>query len=274
MRSRVDRARIARGRGFCSRTPSIFFSSVGNGGEAGYIGLSSAGRRGWGGRSPTPRLAERRKIVCQTIMHRVMLLTGQAEQVPRTPGVLGIILRGPDVVHGRGINRAAEPCRLTALVPVAPQDAAPQFSPARCVITCPSHADLRVGSDLPAIGLSPPGKTKRLEPTNTLSREFHRLRSSRHWPAAIFTINRRLHFRQYNGCRELCISGVISWRRLRRPCRRQSGHIAYPSITGNSVPHFCFDCNTFCLLFALCLQIKHSVQVVTFYRSIILDSLV
>ena len=32
-----------------------------------------------------------------------MLLTGQAEQVPRTPGVLGIILRGPDVVHSRGM---------------------------------------------------------------------------------------------------------------------------------------------------------------------------
>lgn len=171
-------------------------------------------------------------------MHRVMLLTGQAEQVPRTPGVLGIILRGPDVVHGRGLNRTAEPRRFAALVPVAPQDAAPQFSPARCVITCPSHTDLCVSSGLPAIGLSPPGKTKRPEPTNTLSREFHRLRSSRHWPAAIFTMNRRLHFRQYNGCRRLCISGVISWRRLRRPCRRQSGHIAYPSITGNSVPHF------------------------------------
>ena len=226
------------GADFVLAPPSNFFSSVGRRGEAGYIGLSSAGRRGWGGRSPTPRLAERRKIMRQTIVHRVMLLTGQAEQVPRTPGVFGVILRGPDVMHGRSLNRAAKPCRLTALVPVAPQDAAPQFSPARCVITCPSHTDLRVGSDLPAIGLSPPGKTKRPEPTNTLSREFHRLRSSRHWPAAIFTMNRRLHFRQYNGCRRLCISGVISWRRLRRPCRRQSGHIAYPSITGNSVPHF------------------------------------
>lgn len=159
-RSRVDRARAARGRGFCSRTPSNFFSSVGRRGDAGYIGLSLAGRRGWGDRSPTPRLAERRKIVRQTIMHRVMLLTGKAEQVPRTPGVLGIILRGPDVVHGRGINPTAEPRRFAALVPVAPQDAAPQFSPARCVITCPSHTDLRVSSGLPAIGLSPPGKQK------------------------------------------------------------------------------------------------------------------
>lgn len=174
------------------------------------MGLSSAGRRGWGGRSPTPRLAERRKIVRQTIMHRVMLLTGQAEQVPRTPGVFGIILRGPDVVHGRGLNRTAEPRRFAALVPVAPQDAAPQFSPACCVITCPSHTDLRVSSGLPAIGLSPPGKQKdRNRQTPSLER-FYRLRSSRHWPAAIFTTNRRLHFRQYSGCRRLRISGVIS----------------------------------------------------------------
>lgn len=103
------------------------------------LGGSSARQRGRGDRPATPSLAERRELVRQTVVHRVVRFRGQAEQVPRAPGILGIVLRRPDVMHRCCRDGLTVAHSFAAFVTVAAQNAAPKLSPSRRMITFPCH---------------------------------------------------------------------------------------------------------------------------------------
>ncbi len=126
-----------------SRTPLRRFPRRRKKGPPRSLGRKSLLSRRWGGYATPPALAKRSELARQTVVHGLVLLLGKADQVPRRPGVLGIIFGWPDVMHGVGVSSHAIPCRLPALPLVAAQDAIAQMAPARCLVTCPH-------------GLSPP----------------------------------------------------------------------------------------------------------------------
>lgn len=121
-------------------------------------------------------------------------------------------------------------------------------------------------SGFKAIGLSPPGKTKSHR-QRLRDRSCQQWLLSEHAPCSIFTRFDALHRRH----QRIRLRASVSGRTACDVVRPQLGQTISPSFV-TSLPSFRFDCNTFCLLFDSCLQIKHSVQVETFYRSIILDS--
>ena len=108
--------------------------------------------RRWGGYPSPPGFSQRRQFPGQTVVHSLVLGLRQAHQVPRCPGILGIVLCRPDVMHRSGLRGDPVPCRLASLELVTPQDRIPQVFPALALVSVPAH------------GLSPPchpGKTKR-----------------------------------------------------------------------------------------------------------------
>lgn len=85
--------------------------------------------RGWGGPS-APSLAQRGKLASQAIVHGVVVLLRQADEIPEAICILGIVLGRPDMVHHLGWLGTAIACRFPAAVPISPQRGLTQPAPA------------------------------------------------------------------------------------------------------------------------------------------------
>ena len=83
------------------------------------------GSRYRGGYPAPPGLAQRRQFVSHPVMHGLMALLAQRDQIPETPGILRVVLSGPDVMHIAGLDLSAVPQVFTASISIPPQGRRP-----------------------------------------------------------------------------------------------------------------------------------------------------